>query len=97
MKILNFRITLESGRIHSGVCTIGLSKEGRLEVRLQELKLGEGSDFTGAAWEVRELLWRRVIKELSPDIDSLHYTSVIDVFESQEKEEARAKEEEDVG
>lgn len=91
MKRLNFRITLESGAIHSGVFTVGLSKTGNLEVRLQEFRLGEGSDFTKSAWEVRELLWNRVIQELSSDIDSLHFTSVIDIVEAQEKEESHAE------
>lgn len=66
---------------------VGISADGRVEITLLELRVSYGSDFTETSHHVRELLRKRAIKELSNDLDSLHYTSTLEVTESQEKEE----------
>ena len=90
MKKINFRVIHTDG-LHSGICLIGISADGMVEITLQELRVSYGSDFTQTAHHVREVLRKRVIEELSNDLDALHYSSILDISEVTEKEESHEK------
>lgn len=85
----NFRIKHTDGTSESGKCVVSLSIGGQLQVRLIEFRLDEETDphdFFACADYAHTLLKAKIIRELSNDLESLRYASMIDVFESREED-----------